>query len=432
MTNNNVLIITYYWAPSGGAGVQRWLKFAKYLPEFGINPIILTVDEHFAAYPSIDKSLEKEVSPDLKVFKTKSFEILKIFSKTTGEKMPQGGFSNVDKQSFTMKISRFVRGNFFIPDARFGWNKYAYKKACELIEQFDIKTVITTSPPHSVQLVGLKLKRKFGIRWIADLRDPWSDVFYNKDLMRTRLADFFDKRLEKKVLEQCDEIITVCDSVKNLFLKKTNKLSPEKIHIVLNGFDNSDFQNLPDVKDEDFKITYVGTIALSYNAKIIFDSIKKLSEKNKNIPYKLIFVGSVPEAVKQQIADSGISNLTEYIDYLPHNEAIEYMKTATVLVNVFPETAGYDGVPGKFAEYIASRRPIISIDAHDGDAARILERTESGKTFTRNEHSALENYLQELSDKWLKNKTLALEPNDEMQKVSRKFGTFQIKDIIFQ
>jgi len=432
MNNSNVLIITYYWAPSGGAGVQRWLKFAKYLPEFGVNPIILTVDEHFAAYPSIDKSLEKEVSPDLNVYKTKSREILNFFSKTTGKKLPQGGFANVDKESFVMKISRFVRGNFFIPDARRGWNKYAYKKACELIKQFDIKTVITTSPPHSVQLIGLKLKRKFGIRWIADLRDPWSDVYYNKDLMRTKLADFFDKRLEKTVLEQADELITVCDSVKNLLLQKTNKISGEKIHIVLNGFDNSDFQNLPEIKDEAFRITYVGTIALSYNAKIIFDSIKKLSEQNPNVPYKLIFVGSVPDSVKAQISEAGILDKTDFVGYLPHNEAIEYMKNASVLVNVFPESADYDGVPGKFAEYIASRRPIISIDAHTGDAAKILAHTQSGKTFTRNEQSELELYFQELTTKWLTNKTLKLDDNLNIQEVSRKFGTELIKNVILK
>ncbi len=426
----NVLIITYYWPPSGGAGVQRWLKFAKYLPEFGINPIILTVDEHFAAYVTNDPSLLNDISPDLIVFKTKSFEILKLFSRTTGEQMPQGGFSNVNKQSFIMKVSRFVRGNFFIPDARRGWNKFAFRKALELIKTYNIKTIITTSPPHSVQLIGLQLKRKLNIRWIADLRDPWSDVFYNKDLMRTSLAVYFDKRLEKKVLEHADELITVCDSVKQLFLKKTSKLSQKKIHIVINGFDNTDFQILPNENDTFFEITYVGTIALSYNAKVLFEAIYTVSQNNQELPYRLTFVGAVPSAVKEQITNSGIDNLTRYLGYMPHNEAIEYMKKATVLINIFPETAGYDGVPGKFAEYIASRRPIISIDAHEGDAAKILEQTKSGKTFTRNEITLLEQYLTELSLLWKKKQTLKLENTPEILTFSRFAGAQKISEII--
>jgi hypothetical protein len=195
-----VLIITYYWPPSGGAGVQRWLKFAKYLPEFGVEPIVLTVDPKYASYPQRDESLEKDIHQKLKVYKTKTFEPLNLLSGILGKKnVPYGGFTNVNKKSFLQTILRFIRGNFFIPDARVGWNNYAYKKAKEIIEEYKIDTVITTSPPHSTQLIGLELKKKLSITWIADFRDPWTDIYYYKDLLHTCLAKRLDKNKEQEV-----------------------------------------------------------------------------------------------------------------------------------------------------------------------------------------------------------------------------------------
>ncbi len=425
-----VLIITYYWSPSGGAGVQRWLKFAKYLPEFDIEPIILTVNEKYASYPKIDRSFEKEIPKTLKVYKTKSFEPLKLFTKLTGSEMPAGGFSNVDKESVTMKISRFIRGNFFIPDARRGWNKYAYRKAKELIRKYDIDTVITTSPPHSVQLVGLKLKRKFELKWIADLRDPWSELFYNKELMQSGIVKHINKKWERKVIEKCDEALVVCSSNKEIYASKSKKINPDKIHIIHNGFDNDDFENLPDAPDKRFTITYVGTVALSYNIDILFKALQNITAKNEDIPIDLRFVGSVPPGIKQKISDFGLANIVDYKGYLPHSEAVEYMKTSTVSVNVFPEAADYDGVPGKVAEYIASRKPIISIATHEGDAAKIIAETKSGKTFTRSEQAELENYLQELIEIWKAKGSTKLDNNSHVYKISRKYGAEQVAKII--
>ena len=155
---NKVLIITYYWPPSGGAGVQRWLKFSKYLPEFGWDPVILTVDPEYAAYPVIDNSLNFDISSSVEVHKTPAIDYFNIYNKDKS-KIPAAGFANTGERSFNDKIFRFIRGNFFIPDPRRGWNSYASKKACELIETKGINHVITTSPPHSTQLIGLKIKK---------------------------------------------------------------------------------------------------------------------------------------------------------------------------------------------------------------------------------------------------------------------------------
>ena len=175
---NKALIITYYWPPSGGAGIQRWLKFAKYLPEFGWQPVILTVNEQHAVYPLTDNSLEKEVANNITVYRTAATNWFRFYSSNKA-KVPSAGFASNLNNSIKGKISRFIRGNFFIPDPRRGWNKFAFAKACEIIEKENITTIITTSPPHSTQLIGLKLKKKFKeLKWIADLRDPWTDIYY--------------------------------------------------------------------------------------------------------------------------------------------------------------------------------------------------------------------------------------------------------------
>ena len=195
-----VLIITYYWPPSGGAGVQRWLKFVKYLPEFNIHPYVLSVDPQYASFPVLDESLEKEVPESVQVFKTKSREPFSFYKKITGEsEIPYAGFVNQGNPGLLNKIARVIRGNLFIPDARVGWNKFALKKAIEIIQKYEIDTLITTSPPHSTQLIGLKLKNKTGVNWIADLRDPWTDIYYYKQMYHTIWAKKLDEKYEKKV-----------------------------------------------------------------------------------------------------------------------------------------------------------------------------------------------------------------------------------------
>jgi hypothetical protein len=174
---NKVLIVTYYWPPSGGAGVQRWLKFSKYLPEFGWEPIILTVDPEFAAYPVTDYSLSEGFPSSVKIFKTAATNYFRVYNKDK-TRIPTAGFANNKENTLKEKIMRFIRGNFFIPDPRRGWNSFAFRKACEIIETERIENIITTSPPHSTQLIGLNIKKKYpAINWIADLRDPWTDIY---------------------------------------------------------------------------------------------------------------------------------------------------------------------------------------------------------------------------------------------------------------
>ena len=187
-----ILIITYYWPPSGGAGVQRWLKFSKYLPEFGYEPVILSVDEKEASYAQLDYSLLAEINPGMAIHKTRTFEPYNLYRKLSNKKeIPYGGFSNQKRITLFEKFSRFVRGNLFVPDPRKGWNRFAYKKAAELIRREQIEVVVTSGPPHSTHLIGRRLKRHFGVKWIADFRDPWTDIYYYKDADNIYIYDNF-------------------------------------------------------------------------------------------------------------------------------------------------------------------------------------------------------------------------------------------------
>ncbi len=418
-----VLIITYYWPPSGGAGVQRWLKFAKYLPELGIEPIILTVDSNYASYLQIDQSLGKDINPNLKVFKTKSFEPLNILSGLFGKKnVPYGGFANVNKKSFLQTILRFIRGNFFIPDARVGWNKYAYRKAKEIISEYKIDTVITTSPPHSTQLIGLKLKKKLNITWIADFRDPWTDIYYYKDLLHTNLVKRIDKRKERKVLKRADKVIVVGNSLK---VKLENKVDQEKFVVISNGFDEEDFKNQNLAKPERFTVTYTGTLSDQYNITAFVTACKKIKSTGKD--FIIRFIGNVSPFQLQHFEEAGLTDNLDIINYLPHQESIEYLHKSSVLLLAIPEFHGNDEIiTGKLFEYLGSTVPIIGLGPKNGDAAKIIDECESGELFDYSETEKVYEYLIKLVEDFNNIK------NNEQKylKYSRKKLTKSLNELI--
>jgi glycosyltransferase involved in cell wall biosynthesis len=389
-----VLIITYYWPPSGGAGVQRWLKFAKYLPEFGWQPIILTVDPEYASYPQRDESLLAEVDSDCLVYTTKSFELYNLYKLISGKKeVPYGGFANESKEGLFQKASKFLRGNFLLPDPRKGWNKYALKKAAELIREFDIDTVVTTSPPHSTQLIGLKLKQKFNIRWIADLRDPWTDIYYYNQFKHTALALKIDKSYERRVIENADLLVTVSEDVKRIFAEKSNLQIAAKTAVIPNGFDEEDFR-ITEVKAETRKIiTYTGTISEAYDVDAFLEALVRLDTSLKsNILIR--FVGKVPPSVAQKFRNTGLE--VELVGYVDHPKSIEYLFRSDLLLLVIPKVKNNQGIlTGKFFEYLASQKPVLAIGPVDGDLARIMDETQCGKLFDYTDVDGMIRFVEE-------------------------------------
>jgi glycosyltransferase involved in cell wall biosynthesis len=388
---NKVLIVTYYWPPSGGAGVQRWLKFSKYLPEFGWEPIILTVDPEYAAYPVTDFSLNDDIPTSLKVFTTPATNYFSIYKKDKS-RIPSAGFANNVDNTFKSKLLRFVRGNFFLPDPRRGWNKYAFKKASELIEKEGIKHLITTSPPHSTQLIGLKLKKKNpGLKWIADLRDPWTDIYYYKQFYPTLISRAIDLKYEKSVLNRADKIITVGESLKTLFLSKVN-IVENKARVIPNGYDESDFKGNDAVLPSKFTLTYVGTLSDIYPVEGLLVALNRLRSQKKD--FVLRFVGSLSAKTKHMIISEIPESSLEFLPYTAHNEAINYMLNSSLLILIIPlHSSNKSIITGKLFEYIASGRPILCIGPTEGDAASIINSVHGGETFNYFDSDGIYDFL---------------------------------------
>jgi glycosyltransferase involved in cell wall biosynthesis len=391
---NKVLVVTYYWPPSGGAGVQRWLKFSKYLPEFGWEPIILTVDPEYAAYPVTDFSLNDDLPSSLRVYPTPAINYFGIYRKNKS-KIPTAGFANSIDNTLKGKIFRFIRGNFFLPDPRKGWNKYAFKKACELIEKEGIINIITTSPPHSTQLIGLKIKKKYpAVNWIADLRDPWTDIYYYKQFYPTLISRRIDQRFEKSVLKKADKIITVGVSLKNLFSSKIKGVE-YKTEVITNGYDEDDFTGITPIIPAIFTTTYVGTLSDIYPIDGFLNAVQIFKDKGNEIILR--FIGTVSQNQKDLIQSKSGDSILEFIPYVDHTAAIQYMLNTSVLLLIIPDHQSNKSIiTGKIFEYNASGKPIICLGPLDGDAAGIIGNTEYGKTFSYMDSKGISEYLIQL------------------------------------
>jgi glycosyltransferase involved in cell wall biosynthesis len=426
-----VLIITYYWPPSGGAGVQRMLKFVKYLRQFDIEPIVITVDENKASYQLTDKSLLNDIPRDTRIIKTNTFEPFEFYKLIGNKKeIPHSGFANETNPSFVQKMMRFIRGNFFIPDARKGWNKYAYKAALNILKTEKIDAIITSSPPHSSQLVGLKLKRKFGIPWIADMRDPWTDIYFYKQMLHTPIASRIDAKMEREVLEETDALIVVSQDIKRIFSNKSNKLDSNKIVVIPNGYDEADFSENVDTNASEFSITYTGTFADIYQIDAFLAAFRKIIDNHTDLNISLKFIGKVSGSLLQKTELLELQNHVSFGKYIPHKESVEALQKSTILLLVIPRMEKNEGIlTGKLFEYLGSGKPIICIGPIHGDAASIITECNAGQTFDYEDEIGMYNYLDNLIILW-KTEKLILNTNKNISGYSRKNLTKKLVEII--
>ena len=364
-----VLIITYYWPPAGGSGVQRWLKFVKYLQEFGIEPIVYTVDN--VNYPKEDDTLLNEVPENIRVLKKPIWEPTDIlFWKK--DKPQKSGISNVSKSG----LLSFVRGNFFIPDPKIFWVKPSVKYLQKYLDSNKIDTIISTGPPHSMHLIAQKLHRKNNIKWIADFRDPWSDLYYNKDFNQLSFAKNKNKKLEEAVLKNADCVLTVSNTLKEEFIKTANR-----VEVITNGFDDEVLGENSIIKDAKFTISYIGLLPKQSNPRVFFKVLKELCSRNKDFKndLKLNFIGDISDEVKTEISNNQLNENTNFVGYVNHKKAIEYQKKAQVLLLLIPNIEKSKGIlTGKLFEYLTAKRPILAIGPEEGDLMEILKDTNAG------------------------------------------------------
>ena len=287
--------------------------------DLNVEPIVLTVDASKASYPVLDHSLLKEIPEGIEVIRTNSFEPLKFLSAILGkEKVPYASIPDREKMSLIGKFSLYIRANFFIPDARVGWNKFAIAAAEKIIKKTKIDAMLTSSPPHSTQLIGLHLKQKFGLRWVADLRDPWTDIYYYHKLHHSVRSKRKDSAYEINVLSNADIVLATSESTASKFRLKLPK-QKEKVKVITNGYDPQDFENIPIVNHEKFTITFVGTIGMQFGLIGLVNALVELSQKHSDLPFQIQFIGKMDNETKDFISNH-LASFAELIGYVPHKK----------------------------------------------------------------------------------------------------------------
>ncbi|MEX0680922.1 MAG: glycosyltransferase family 4 protein [Balneolales bacterium] len=408
----NVLIVTYYWPPSGGAGVQRFLKFVKYLPQFDIRPVVLTCSN--PTYPILDPSLVEDIPSTVQVYKSRSLEPFKLYSRLAGISAEKAASPTIalskEHLSVMQRAARFIRANLFIPDARLGWVPFARKKALHLIRTHNIDRIITTGPPHSTHFIGLWIKQKTGITWIADFRDPWSDIHYNRVLPRTGLAKMTDHKLELKILKHADHITVTAPGTAALITRNVSR----SCHVITNGFDPDDFDtsgypptHTGRIRTSDsgsefspvhpetgnFLIRHVGSITETSVPENLFQALSRL----QSLPVRMEFIGSSHEMVQFQIREHGIESIVKQHPYVPHKEAIRLMQQSDMnVVVVHRSDDSRILIPGKLFDYLKAGKPIMIIGPVDGDAAEIVRKCNIGKAFDYDDYEGPADWIRTL------------------------------------
>lgn len=374
-----VLIISYYWPPSGGAGVQRWVKFTKYLRDFGWEPIIYTPEN--PEFPSIDHSFEKDIPADVRVIKKKIWEPYNIYRIATGkknEKINAGFISENKKQGFKDKLSIWIRGNFLIPDPRRFWIRPSVKFLHQYLQQHPVDAIITTGPPHSMHMIGLGLKQKNNnLKWIADFRDPWTNIDFYKELNLSFISDKIHHYYEQKVVHSVDAMLVVSKGMEQEF----KEMNPRFLQVIQNGYDDADTDNLECTLDAKFTISHIGTLNAARNPKTLWKALSALTQEDDKFKNDLVIqlIGKVDFSVIEDIQYFGLTDNLIKIDYIPHQQAIEKQKSSQLLLLLINNSGNAAGIlTGKFFEYLAAKRPILGFGPSGGDAAEVLNETGAG------------------------------------------------------
>ena len=424
--HKKALIITYYWPPAGGPGVQRWLKFVKYLTDYQVEPIVYIPEN--PTYPIIDESFLAEVPKETTILKQpikEPYNLAKKFAKASSGNISKGLIKTSDKQSFKEKMMLFIRGNFFIPDARKAWVNPSVAFLYNYILEQEIKVVITTGPPHSLHLIGLNLRNKLDIKWIADFRDPWTTIGYHKKLRLLPYAALKHKKLEKSVLNRADQIVVTSPTTKLEFENLTQK----PIEVITNGYDVHKVNKVE--MDLKFTIAHIGSLLSDRNPEILWKVLQDISRDDKvfQSQFQLNLVGAVSNDVLQSIERHNLFQFVNLVGYVSHDEAIRYQKQSQVLLLI--EIDSEDTrciIPGKLFEYMAANRPILALGPKGSDVEGIIANTNTGSYFTYKQYDELKDkiltYFQAFRKGELQSHPIGL------QQYSRKMLTKKLAGII--
>ncbi len=378
----NLLVITYYFPPSGGPGVQRVLKHVKYLRQFGWNPIVFTVRD--ADYPAFDYSLLNEIPKDVKVVRSKIFEPYNFYRKLTGKKQGEPVDVNIIKKegaklSFKERFIEFIRGTFFIPDARIGWYFTSKSELKKVIEENKIDAIYSSSPPYTCSIIANYAKNKLKVPWIAGFRDPWTDFIQAPP--RWFLPKFIDRRMEKKVFQSADYVEVAWLGIKKDALQKYPDLPEYKFIHIPNGFDSDDYPNIEHKRNDVFTLTYTGSMYGKRNPKALFEALEFLIQESKisKNDFTLQFIGRFGQEVHQMMDESSFRDRIIRINYLPHSESIQKLLESDALLLIVDESKESEEiVPGKVYEYLGTYKPLLVVAPEQGAIANLIAETGAG------------------------------------------------------
>ncbi len=424
-----VLIVAYYWPPSGGSGVQRWLKFVKYLPSFGWQPYVLTPEN--PSFEIRDDSLLNDVPAEAEVLRLPIWEPYHLFRKAasvTGMPVRQTDLITTGRKSWWHGMASWVRGNLFIPDARKFWVKPSVQFLSDFLKSNEIRTIVTTGPPHSMHLIGLKLKKSNpDLRWIVDLRDPWSEWDLLDTLSLTRWARRQHQKLEREVLQRADEVITIAP----YHVRRFEKLGGRKVTLITNGFDEDDFRGIERKRTSKFTIRHIGMVDELRDPRPFMEALKRMITEDPRMSEKLVmeFIGSVNSGFRNFIeADGVLASITRFRDPLPHAELVRLYGETDVQLLILAHTGLAPGnLPGKFFEYLASGNFIVGIGPVEGDAADILRSTHAGEMMERSSQEAIIRLLLQRITQWSEGTEAR---NEDISAFSRRNLTRQLSGLM--
>lgn len=432
-----VLIVTYYWPPTGGAGVQRWLKFVKYLREFGWEPVVYTPSNPES--PGDDESLQKDIPAGVTVLKTKIWEPYDLYRKFTGakksEKINPAFHSDKSKASTSQSFSVWLRGNFFIPDPRKFWIKPSVRFLNDWIANNPVDAIVSSGPPHSMHMIARGVHRKTKLPWIADFRDPWTNIDFYDDLKLSAWADRKHRRLERSVLEEANVVLSVGKTMNEEFvammLGYNAKANTSKFRVIANGYDESDVYTGELIPDAKFSIAHIGTMSNARNPEVLWKVLQRLSSEDPKFKSELEvkLVGKVDDSVVASLKSYDLGYALNLVPYVPHHEVVKVQQQSRLLLLVLNNARTAKGIlTGKFFEYMSAKRPVLAIGPVDGDAAEILRETNAGTIAGYNDEALLYAQVKEAHQKFTAGK---LEVNSSgIEKYSRKVLTGELAKIL--
>lgn len=425
MSDKRVLIITYYWPPSGGSGVQRWLKFVKFLPFYGWSPYVFTPEN--PSFDIVDESLVKDIPVEAEVIKLPIWEPYRLFVKISSifSKGRKGELSqNMESgKSLFQRLTLWIRGNLFIPDPRIFWVRPSVNFLHDFLQECNITTIITTGPPHSMHLIGLRLKRKNpALHWIADFRDPWTEWGLWEKLGLGKWAMSRHKKLENKVLTSADRVI----SVTPFYIERFEALSCRSVELLTNGYDEEDFNSITYTKFEKFIIRHIGIVNEQRDPIPFMKALLFLLQEDSEFVNRISveFVGEVYQPFKEYIkSNPALQSLVVFTGNVTHNKVMEYYGSTSVLLLILTGYRDPHGFfPGKLFEYIATGVPIMGIGPVESDASTVLREAGTGAMIEASDTQGIAEALKRLYTEW-SNSVHPVVKKSLVKKYSRKVLT---------